>query len=286
MKSRSTYLININYFRGIAIVFIVFGHCFLLEIIHFYDNSTFLAKLIKSVAPGGTTFFVFISGYLLHHIYCQELQLRNFLLKKVKYVVLPFLLFSSIDIIYYLTRLTIAYFVSTSQYEIFLEKIKSLDLIKIYFLGYSEIPIGLWYVPFIMVIFSLSKFYLKFMSLNYKNQIWIISVLIVLSSIIHRAPGSNIMSIFQNVLYFTPIYLIGIFISANQKIVHSVMRGRELYLLAIVLVITFFQIQIGKAEDIKKLNTISIKNIDLMIFQKSLLSIFFLLYLMRFVNKK
>jgi hypothetical protein len=51
-------------------------------------------------------------------------------------------------------------------------------------------------------------------------------------------------------------------------------------------VITFFQIQIGKAEDIKKLNTISIKNIDLMIFQKSLLSIFFLLYLMRFVNKK
>ena len=286
MESKTTYLNNINYFRGIAIIFIVFGHSFTLGIWQFYDNTSFLAKLINFIAPGGTTFFVFISGYLLHHIYYKKLQLRNFLLKKLKYVVVPFLLFSSLDIIYYLTRLSMEYFVSTSRYEIFLEKIKSFDLIKIYLLGYSEIPIGLWYVPFIMVVFSLSKLYLKFAGINYKTQMWLISVLIILSSIIHRAPNTHIMSIFQNVLYFSPVYLLGIFISANQKIVYSKMIGREFYLLAIALVLTIFQIQIGKLEDIRGLNTISIKNIDFMIFQKSLLAIFFLFYLMRFVNKK
>lgn len=285
MEPKTTYLNNINYFRGIAIVFIVFGHCTAFGITRFYENTTFLAKTIKSIAPGGTTFFVFISGYLLHHIYYKKFQLGTFLLKKIKYVLIPFLLFASLDIFYYLLRFLCSFFFSNTH-EVYLQKIKSLDFIKIYLLGNTEITIGLWYVPFIMVVFSLSKFYLKFVSINYKIQLWIIIVLIILSSIIHRAPNTHIMSIFQNVLYFTPVYLLGIFASSNSKMFYARYAGKEPYLLLFALVIAIFQAKIGELENIKDFSKIVIENFDLMVFQKTLLSIFFLFYLMRFVNKK
>jgi surface polysaccharide O-acyltransferase-like enzyme len=285
LETKTTYLNNINYFRGIAIIFIVFGHCITFGITHFYENTTFLAKIIKSVAPGGTTFFVFISGYLFHHIYYKKFQLGHFLFKKIKYVLLPFLLFSSLDIFYYLMRFLCSFFFSNAH-EVYLEKIKSLDLIKIYLLGHSEIPIGLWYVPFIMVVFSLSKFYIKFVTINYKTQLWIISILMIISIIIHRTHDDRISGIFQNVLYFTPVYLLGIFVSKNNKIIYSKIIGKAFYLLLITLIITIFQVKIGKIETISELKGIGIKNLDFMVIQKSLLSIFFIVYLMKFEYKK
>ena len=62
LEKERPYLQHINYFRGIAIIFIVFGHCFNLGISQYYQNTTLFAKLIRNLLPGGTTFFVFVSG--------------------------------------------------------------------------------------------------------------------------------------------------------------------------------------------------------------------------------
>lgn len=282
MEPKNKYLSHLNYFRGIAIVFIVFGHCYMLRFFYFDENTTFILQIIKNIATGGTTFFVFISGYLLHHIYSRKFVYEKFLFTKIKYVLFPFFIFSSLDIVYYALR----FIISLNEDVFYLEKIKSLNLIKIYLVGYTQIPIGMWYVPFIMVVFSLSKFYLKFIHLHYKTQFWIISLFMLLSTIIHRTPFYNINGILQNVLYFTPVYLLGIFTSANYELNYKLIKGKEFYLVMIALLISILQVKTGKIEDINKLKQISIKNLDLMIIQKSLLSIFFTFYLIKFENKK
>lgn len=286
METKNKYLSHLNYFRGIAIVFIVFGHCYGLRFFYFDENTTFTFQIIKNIVTGGTTFFVFISGYLLHYKYSRKFVYGKFLFTKIKYVLLPFFIFSSLDIVYYTLRFIISYIITLNEDIFYFEKIKSLNLIKIYLVGCTQIPIGMWYVPFIMVVFSLSKFYLKFIHLRYKTQFWIISLFMLLSTIIHRAPDYNISGILQNVLYFTPVYLLGIFISANYELNYKLIKGKEFYLIIIALFISILQVKTGKIESINKLKEISNKSLDLMIIQKSLLSIFFKFYLEKFETKK
>ena len=59
MKEKKPFLDNIYFFRGIAIVFIVFGHCMSFGISDINNNNLQLAILIKYIVPGGTYFFVF-----------------------------------------------------------------------------------------------------------------------------------------------------------------------------------------------------------------------------------
>lgn len=82
METKNKYLSHLNYFRGIAIVFIVVGHCYILRFIYFDENTSFIFQIIKNIATGGTTFFVFISGYLLHHIYSGKFDYENFCSQK------------------------------------------------------------------------------------------------------------------------------------------------------------------------------------------------------------
>jgi len=56
---------SIEYFRAIAIILIVAGHLLLAGI-----ESSYLFELaIQNIIFGGTTLFVFISGFLFHHVF-------------------------------------------------------------------------------------------------------------------------------------------------------------------------------------------------------------------------
>lgn len=283
MDEKKIYLKNINYFRGIAIIFIVFGHCMSFGVTQFYNNNSLFTNLIKYFAPGGTYFFVFISGYLLYYLYGEQVKLRSLLYNKIKYVALPFLLFASMDIFYFLTRIIFSILISSNSYHKYLLNLKSIDLVKIYLLGDSLITIGLWYVPFIMVIFSLSKIFINLIKLNKNIQVLIISIFFIISLIIHRADCNCVLGIFQNVIYYTPVFLLGIFLSANQEFFYYKYSGKSIYFMGGFLFFLFLQVEIGK---IKDFGVMALNNIDLMILQKTFLTIFFVLFLKNFENKK
>lgn len=79
------YLDYINYFRGFAILLVVLGH-FL-----YFPESTVTEKLIKAIIKGGTSPFVFISGFLFHHIfYRRGFDYKKFMKNKLKNVLLPY----------------------------------------------------------------------------------------------------------------------------------------------------------------------------------------------------
>ena len=60
------YLNIINHFRAFEIIFIVLGHCSGLANFTF-DNA--YSHTFENFILGGTTFFVFISGFLFHHVF-------------------------------------------------------------------------------------------------------------------------------------------------------------------------------------------------------------------------
>ena len=285
MEKERTYLHHINYFRGIAIIFIVFSHCFNVGISHYYQNTTFFAKLLRNILPGGTTFFVFISGYLFHHIYYKNFNLKLFLIKKVKYVLLPFILISSIDLFYYLSRYIITIISTSNKSEIYLAKLKSYPYINNYLYGHGEISIALWYIPFVMVLFALSPIFLKFSRIRDKVQLIIIYILLINSTLIHRTDANSILGIFKNALYFTPVYLLGIYLSTNFNKIYQRLKGRELYILLIVFFIAIIQTRNGVVNFSFK-SILKLENFDFMIIQKILLSILFTIFLINYENKK
>lgn len=208
------YLNSINYFRGIAIIFIVFGHC--LEIADFSYNSV-IGNTILNLTLGGTALFVFISGFLFHHIFYKKFILKDFILKKTKYVLFPYLILSTIPILYLLLRLLLNNFFSITTSSLFYEKLSTFSFFRHYLIGFPNF-VGYWYIPFIMIIFSLSPFFIRFIKLKMKVQISIVLFMLLCSVFMHRGVFQNNYSIFQNVFYFTPVYLIGMLLSEKKML--------------------------------------------------------------------
>ena len=264
----------------------MFGHCFNIGISHFYNNQTLFARFLRNLIPGGTTFFVFISGYLFHHIYYKNFNYSDFFIKKLKYVFVPFLLISSTDIIYYLSRYIISIISASNKSEVYLTKLKSYPYINTLFLGRAEISPALWYIPFIMVLFALSPLFLKFPRIRKKNQLIIICILLLNSILIHRTEVKSIPGIIQNVIYFIPVYLIGIYFSINFKLLYEKLQGKTIMILFLAICIAIIQTAIINLGVNSKEWILKLEYFDLMIIQKTLLSFFFAIFLMNQVANK
>ena len=268
------YLNSINFFRGISIIFIVFGHC--LGLADFSYDSVF-GNAIYNLTLGGTTFFVFISGFLFHHIFYAKFQYRQFLIKKTKYVLLPYLILSTLPIAYLLLRISIAGISSSSSITNRYNELFSFPIFGHYLTGVDENFIGYWYIPFILIIFLLSPLFIRFIKLNFKAQILITILLLICSIFMHRGIESNAFSVFQNVLFFTPIYLFGIISSEKKDVIYVKLKKREFYILSIALTLAIYQAYIGELGNYQK-SPFIYGGVDLMIVQKILLCLFFMVF--------
>lgn len=83
------YLNSFNYFRGIAILLIVAGHSYEIAGIDIL-NLSFFEKLAVNLISGGTTLFVFISGFLFHHIFLTKFEYSKFIKSKFQNVFVPY----------------------------------------------------------------------------------------------------------------------------------------------------------------------------------------------------
>ena len=216
---------KIQVFRALSITLVVFTHCYNFSITTFGHNNEFYAVIIRNFISGASAFFVFISGFLFLKSYNSKSNYSNFLFLKVKKVYFPFLLFSSLDIIYLLIKVFFYKFTTNELSYTYYSSIISFDYISTYLFGKSFIMLGvLWYVPMIMIIYLLSPLYLLFakLELNYRMIFFLVSAIIGL--FLFRNIESKGFGIIQNVIYFTPYYLLGIIMS--QKEVFSVYTFR------------------------------------------------------------
>jgi len=86
--------IRLNYFdylRAIAILFIVAGHSFSV-----WSIDTLPEKVLANIITGGTSLFVFISGFFFHHIFYKDFEYKVFIKRKIKKVLVPYIILSTL----------------------------------------------------------------------------------------------------------------------------------------------------------------------------------------------
>ena len=275
------YLNSFNYFRALACVLVVAGHTLIKT--GLIINTTFELTILN-IITGGSILFVFISGFLFHHIYYEKFDYQSFISLKFVKLIIPYTFIGIFSISYRI------YTKSYSSDECFfpfrpigtgLYNEIIVPAVKYYFSG-NHITTH-WFIPFIFLTFLLSPLHIYFIKLNKYFQLFFIFVLSIVSIFIHR-PIHNFNTL-QSLIYYSPIYLLGIFCSINQLTIYEKLRNKEYLLLVIIVFIAaveWVSNDFGSYEKYIKPNGV----IDLMFIQKVFMCLFFTVFLHRFENIK
>ncbi len=274
------FLTSYNHFRAIAIVFIVTGHCIGFVNIAF-DNP--LEQTIRNFISGGTFLFLFISGFLFHYVFYNKFQYKKFMWKKIQNILSPYILLGALPVFFYVFMkkdIFNGFFLPTSDgliYEYFI------PTLKYYWTG--AFLNAFWYIPFIMFTFLCSPLHIAFIRSGRNRQLLIILPLSLCSIFMHR-PEDNLFQ-FQSILYFTPVYLIGIVCSINKETIYKKLKGKEIIMFLAVMSLAYLQTYSGTLGSYHK-SPFEYAGIDLMFLQKIVLCLFFMVWLHRFehVNNK
>lgn len=267
-------------YRAIAIFLIVAGH-FLGQLGP--QGNSFIEKILVNLIQGGTALFVFISGFLFHHIFYEKFKYKKFLISKFKNVLIPYIILGSLAVVIQVISFNDKYngfFLPTSELWFYKYIVPT---IKYYLTG--GFLAAYWYVPFILVTFLLSPLHIRFISCNSRIRFLVIFLFALIAITIHRPIGN--LSVPQSVLYYTPLYLFGIVASIHREEIYDRFHGKEGYLLLLCVFISSLQVFNGDVGNYHK-SMWSVSGLDFMFIQKNVLCLFFMVLLHRFehVNNK
>ncbi|MDG1771864.1 MAG: acyltransferase [Oceanicoccus sp.] len=260
-------------FRALAILLIVFAHCY-----YGWDRNLSYEKLISNAIDGGTILFVFISGFFLHRVfYRRGIVYKDFIRKKFVAVGVPFIVMS---FLYMFLFWVVTGNVPTHHT---FEEYSMSEVVLLNFLTGRHLA-AYWYIPFILIIFLLTPIFYSFIKLKPSYQIWITSILLVCASFFWR-PIYGINPI-HSVLYFAPFYFLGIIYSLNEtKFIYFLTKYKVvlffLWLLSLLLMLNFGQI--GNAN---KINPFSYEGVDLMVLQKSIMIFLIIALMYNYANQR
>jgi hypothetical protein len=273
------YLNFINYFRATAIIFIVAGHCFMLSDFSFTSD---FGNVIVNLIIGGTSFFVFISGFLFHHIFYKNFNFSKFMKKKVKFVLYPYLIMSFPQVIFYI-------FFGNNIQPYFrpigdgIVNLYIIPFIKYYFTGLGIS--SYWYIPFVMIIFLMSPIFISFIRMKLNTKLFFIFSLLIISTLIHRPVEDSVYGVLQSVIYYLPIYLVGIISSENKTFINSYLKGKAGFLFIITILIATISMLFGQVANQQK-SPFLYEGFDLMIIQKIVFCFAFMVFFSRYENHK
>lgn len=270
------YLKSFEYLRGIAIILIVAGHCY---DISGWQIDTFGDRIVANIITGGTSLFVFISGFLFHHVFYPRYNYSRFMHKKIKNVLFPYLFMSIFGIgqalIIHGPFATTYFGPDTTLFDQFIRPV-FLYLVTGGIFAY-------WYIPFIFCIFAMSPLFIAFIHCQRTRQVKITFCLLVVSLFLHR-PVDNFL-VPQSIVFFTPIYLIGILCSLEKERVYTMFADRLLLLLAAIFMLAVLQAALTNVcGDLQK-SPFSFNGIDLNLLQKLLICMSLMVFMHRFENQ-
>ncbi|MBT9313468.1 acyltransferase family protein [Leptothoe kymatousa] len=221
---------SINYFRGIAIILIVLGHSF--DLAH-WQISSGLEQFVYSLSLNGTVYFIFISGFLYYQVFYHRFNYKKFLTKKIQYVLAPYVLSSLIPILY-------AIFFNDGGPTL-PDALKDQPLMAIaWYLLTGNVILAYWYIPMAMLLFAISP--LVNVVIQSGQLMPCIVGLMPISLIVHR-PIENLNAV-HSLIYFLPVYLIGIWSSIHYKRVYGYLKDNKKRAFLAVLAIGLGLIQV------------------------------------------
>jgi len=268
---------SINHFRALSIILIVMGHLYTFSGIKFESVHE---NILRNIITGGTFNFVFISGFLFNSVFYNRFNYKIFIISKAKRVLLPYLILSFIPIL-------ISVYIKSDFWVMEMNNTNvnnSLSSFVLFLISGAHL-IAYWYIPFIILIFLMSPLHKKFIDLTLKSQMIIVFFLVMISLFIHRPFELEYpFQALHSLIYFTPIYLIGILCSLHKEKIYKVGRNKDYILILVVILIAIFQNYIGTNGNYQQNWHEVSGTIDLMFIQKLFLCLFLMIWLNRFEN--
>lgn len=264
MKNQRQFLYSIHYLRGLAILIIIAGHVMGFDK---WDMTNEVSKAAVNLIMGGTAIFVMISGYMFNHVFSDNFNYKKFLIKKFRNVYLPFVVMSSIFLLRrYLKGMNV-------NVESVLHHLIS-----------GQWVVGYWYIGFAMLLFLFAPVYKYFEKISFVNQIFLMLILFVFSVFIARPTES--ISQFHSLLYYTPFYLLGMFISQHRQVVLTFLMSYKYLFLTLALITAGFQA--GFEEELGNYHHDFVldSGVDYMLIQKLFLCLFFIGFFQKFENRR
>lgn len=194
-----SHLTHFDYFRGITILLVIWGHCCTEWVI---DNVP--EVMLVNLITGSTAVFVFISGFFFQHVFVPRYNYGAFILSKAKNVAAPYLFLSVLSLAFYQIV-----FGELPYASYFAQTYGAGDIGA---WGWN-IALGrswasYWYIPFVLLIFMLSPVFLGFARLSGGWQIAVTLAALALAPVAQR-PAHN-LNPFHSVIYFVGFYMMGI----------------------------------------------------------------------------
>lgn len=272
----AVFLNSINHFRGLAVLFVVAGHCFAVAGVLI---DTFPERFLGNLISGGTFMYVLISGYLFEHHFLGRFRYPAFLLSKVRNLLIPYLV---------LTAVPILLIVMGQGADCMWCRPNSQSLWETWgvptlrYLWTGRIYLAYWFIPFALLNFTLSPLHAWFARSRVWIQIPIFFSTLVIGMMAHK-PFLD-LSPKQALMYFTPTYLFGILCSRYRNKIMITFAGREYLLVGLFVSLAALEAiqRTGTAFGNYHNSMFAPGPIDLMMPQKLIMSLFFLVWLNRF----
>ncbi len=241
------FLKSIGNFRGIAIIAIVAGHVYSSG---FTSNDLFSAT-IRNLITGGSSLFVFISGFMFHHVFYKKFNYKKFVKNKFQNIGIPYLILATVAIAY-LYAFKVEYFtpleLMRDPAHMYRDGIPFspsdsdwMTVFKYYLTG--RFLIAYWYIPFGLLLFASAPLHMKFIKQNLRFQIGLVVILSAIAVIVQRpVAGTNAI---HSLVYFTPVYLMGILFSIHNRVITEFLKKNFLMFLFLSVAMSFIQVYLG-----------------------------------------
>lgn len=204
--------------RGLAILFVLLSH------INSFGALGQAGHYLYFFFSDATTWFVFISGYLFNYIEGQKFDYRNYLGKKTRFVILPYLI---------LSIFAIMAGIAFERHLVMGLSVQNYIVWSLLVGGAVIVP--MWFIPMILLFFLVSPI---FHWLG-KSPLQYLAVTIGLAiSLFTARPVENLNPLLE-FIHFAGFYLLGIAVSASFKSLTDFKKKNSTMPLIVVSLILF-----------------------------------------------
>lgn len=220
--------------RGIAMLFIVFGHALWFQFD--WSNNQPTRYFLQDLLSGGTVIFVFVAGFLFEYL-APRFNYWKYMKTKAKNVILPYFIVSTPALLYaFVLGNPAEDHAHLEGQSVFLQLAWYLSV------GGAHVNYSLWFIPMICLFFILSPLF--YAMVNRPYLYWLIVPLFVLPFIVHRE-SFPILSPVRAFLYFLPVYIAGMLMSCYRETMEAIVKKYVFVLLAIFIALVFSQYFFG-----------------------------------------
>lgn len=210
---------SLENFRGLAILFVVLSH---FSSFHSLDT---VGQYVYFVVAEATSWFVFLSGYLFYLIEGPRFRYVSYLVKKAKFVLLPFLILS----------------IPAIAAALYLQQDKLIGLSRAAFVVWSLLVGGyvvgpMWFIPMIFIFYVLSP---VFNRIAKSKAIYVVAALGMALSLFSFRPVAN-LNPFLAFLHFLGFYLLGIAFAVCVKKTDQIKVSGKTMALVLPAMVVFF----------------------------------------------